>query len=82
MGRYSCIAENAYGKIEAHASIGLLRSRPPVIKKEPKSSIIHLGKSAKFDCKADGEPKPTITWFFDGSEILLTQNNKHYWVKL
>lgn len=57
-----------------------MRSKPPVIKEGPKSITIHLGQRAKFICKTYGEPRPTIAWFFDGSEILSTHNNKHYLV--
>lgn len=59
-----------------------MRSKPPIINEGPKPSIIHLGRRASFMCKSHGEPRPTVTWFFDGSEVFATQSNNRYSVKI
>uniref|UniRef100_A0A915CWS8 Ig-like domain-containing protein n=1 Tax=Ditylenchus dipsaci TaxID=166011 RepID=A0A915CWS8_9BILA len=69
VGSYTCEAVNTHGRIESTATISLIRSSPPVIVEGPKGQTVKVGHRAKFVCKARGEPKPAITWFFDGSEI-------------
>lgn len=69
VGYYSCEAWNNLDKIHSGAQIGMIQSQAPVIIEGPQSSHIALGERAIFRCKAHGDPKPTITWFFDGIEI-------------
>ncbi|KAI1712438.1 immunoglobulin i-set domain-containing protein [Ditylenchus destructor] len=69
VGTYACEAVNVHGRIRSVARIGLIKSSPPVITEGPKSATVRVGQRALFKCKAKGEPRPDITWFFDGSEI-------------
>lgn len=69
IGYYSCEAWNNLGRIESGAQIGIIRSHPPIITEGPQTSRTNLGEKAVFICKARGDPKPSVTWFFDGTEI-------------
>lgn len=80
VGYYSCKAWNNLGEIQSGAQIGMIQSQAPVITDSPQTSRINLGERAIFRCKAHGDPKPTITWFFDGTEIPPELKN-HFRVK-
>ncbi|KAE9547992.1 hypothetical protein FO519_008799, partial [Halicephalobus sp. NKZ332] len=69
IGEYKCEAFNHYGRIETKANIKVIRSSPPVIIDPPRSLEARVGEYVTFRCSARGEPKPFVTWFFNGSEI-------------
>uniref|UniRef100_A0A914YB12 Ig-like domain-containing protein n=1 Tax=Panagrolaimus superbus TaxID=310955 RepID=A0A914YB12_9BILA len=69
VGIYKCEAFNQYGRIESAANIKAIHSSPPVIIDAPKSVQVRPGENVHFRCTARGEPKPSITWFFNGSEL-------------
>ncbi|EFO27644.2 hypothetical protein LOAG_00844 [Loa loa] len=69
VGKYTCIAENAYGRIETSAEAHLVSSSPPVITESPEDQKVLAGSTVTFRCRADGEPHPFITWFLNGGEI-------------
>lgn len=75
--RYTCIAENAYGRIETSAETHLVPSLPPVITESPENQRVPLGSTVKFLCRAYGEPRPFITWFLNGGEISLLKGHFH-----
>uniref|UniRef100_F1KRF1 Peroxidasin n=2 Tax=Ascaris TaxID=6251 RepID=F1KRF1_ASCSU len=77
VGIYSCVAENKFGRIEASASIELIASSPPLIIEPPESQIVEEGSTVTLRCKANAEPRPTITWFFDGSVIPMLRGHFH-----
>ncbi|VDO24035.1 unnamed protein product [Brugia timori] len=78
IGKYTCIAENAYGRIETSAEARLVSSSPPVITESPENQKVSLGSTVTFRCRADGEPRPFITWFFNGGEISILKG--HFYV--
>ncbi|XP_059046509.1 cell adhesion molecule Dscam2 isoform X27 [Achroia grisella] len=59
-GNYTCIAENAAGK-QSHTST-LTINVPPRWILEPTDKAFAQGSDAKVECKADGFPKPQVTW--------------------
>ncbi|VDM47303.1 unnamed protein product [Toxocara canis] len=67
VGIYSCVAENAFGRVEASASMQLIASSPPLIVEGPQSQTVKEGSTVTLRCQARAEPRPEITWFFDGS---------------
>ncbi|VDK19529.1 unnamed protein product, partial [Anisakis simplex] len=77
VGEYSCVAENVVGRIEASASIELIASSPPVIAEGPESQTVDEGATVHFKCKAKAQPRPAITWFFEGSEISMLRGHFH-----
>ncbi|XP_076672509.1 Down syndrome cell adhesion molecule 1 isoform X14 [Andrena cerasifolii] len=59
-GRYKCIATNAAG---SHSHTALLSVNvPPRWILEPTDKAFAQGSDARVECKADGFPKPQVTW--------------------
>ncbi|KAL2089466.1 hypothetical protein ACEWY4_014154 [Coilia grayii] len=69
-GRYSCIARNAAGS--AHRHVHLSVQEPPVIQMHPASLDVILNNPITLPCKAEGTPRPTISWQKEGINILTT----------
>ncbi|XP_039227468.1 Down syndrome cell adhesion molecule-like protein Dscam2 isoform X4 [Drosophila yakuba] len=59
-GSYSCVAENQAG--QATYSANLQVNVPPRWILEPTDKAFAQGSDAKVECKADGFPKPQVTW--------------------
>ncbi|XP_050665035.1 cell adhesion molecule Dscam2 isoform X2 [Leptidea sinapis] len=59
-GNYTCIVQNAAGRAEHVAN--LVVNVPPRWILEPTDKAFAQGSDAKVECKADGFPKPQVTW--------------------
>ncbi|XP_059621855.1 cell adhesion molecule Dscam2 [Phlebotomus argentipes] len=59
-GNYTCWAENSAGSV--HQSAQLHVNVPPRWILEPTDKAFAQGSNAKVECKADGFPKPQVTW--------------------
>ncbi|XP_049309219.1 Down syndrome cell adhesion molecule-like protein Dscam2 isoform X14 [Bactrocera dorsalis] len=59
-GNYTCIASNSAGRAEHSAE--LIVNVPPRWILEPTDKAFAQGSDAKVECKADGFPKPQVTW--------------------
>ncbi|XP_055624206.1 cell adhesion molecule Dscam2 isoform X48 [Toxorhynchites rutilus septentrionalis] len=59
-GNYTCVAENAAGKAEYTSQ--LVVKVPPRWILEPTDKAFAQGSNAKVECKADGFPKPQVSW--------------------
>ncbi|XP_044571455.1 Down syndrome cell adhesion molecule-like protein Dscam2 isoform X7 [Drosophila ananassae] len=59
-GRYTCIASNLAGTTTY--SVDLTVNVPPRWILEPTDKAFAQGSDAKVECKADGFPKPQVTW--------------------
>ncbi|XP_039227487.1 Down syndrome cell adhesion molecule-like protein Dscam2 isoform X22 [Drosophila yakuba] len=59
-GNYSCVASNNAGNVSSSAE--LLVNVPPRWILEPTDKAFAQGSDAKVECKADGFPKPQVTW--------------------
>lgn len=67
-GFYECIAKNASGK--ATSKCELLVNAPGRIVEAPVSANdLTPGKSPKFTCKYDGNPRPDVKWFKGSKQI-------------
>ncbi|XP_059046503.1 cell adhesion molecule DSCAM isoform X21 [Achroia grisella] len=60
IGNYTCIAENDAGH-SSHSAV-LNVNVPPRWILEPTDKAFAQGSDAKVECKADGFPKPQVTW--------------------
>ncbi|XP_071524649.1 peroxidasin homolog isoform X1 [Panulirus ornatus] len=75
-GEYICRAQNPAGMQEASATLYVRDKVAPVIRKEPRDTSSVSGQEVIIlPCKADGRPKPVISWRKDGH--ILESNNKH-----
>ncbi|KQS70968.1 LOW QUALITY PROTEIN: uncharacterized protein Dere_GG10759 [Drosophila erecta] len=59
-GNYSCVATNNAGAIIQSAMLAV--NVPPRWILEPTDKAFAQGSDAKVECKADGFPKPQVTW--------------------
>ncbi|XP_046866014.1 Down syndrome cell adhesion molecule-like protein Dscam2 isoform X29 [Drosophila willistoni] len=59
-GVYSCIAQNPAGRAVYQAELQV--NVPPRWILEPTDKAFAQGSDAKVECKADGFPKPQVTW--------------------
>ncbi|XP_014598815.1 PREDICTED: Down syndrome cell adhesion molecule-like protein Dscam2 isoform X29 [Polistes canadensis] len=59
-GEYTCIASNVAGGTSYSASLAV--NVPPRWILEPTDKAFAQGSDARVECKADGFPKPQITW--------------------
>ncbi|XP_034142431.1 Down syndrome cell adhesion molecule-like protein Dscam2 isoform X35 [Drosophila guanche] len=59
-GNYSCVAENQAGRAIYAAELQV--NVPPRWILEPTDKAFAQGSDAKVECKADGFPKPQVTW--------------------
>ncbi|XP_056643974.1 cell adhesion molecule Dscam2 isoform X2 [Diorhabda sublineata] len=59
-GNYTCIAANKAGSVSFTASLNVYV--PPRWILEPTDKAFAQGSDAVVECKADGFPKPTVTW--------------------
>ncbi|XP_046725155.1 basement membrane-specific heparan sulfate proteoglycan core protein isoform X3 [Silurus meridionalis] len=60
-GAYRCVASNPYGVTHSIASL--------IVRELPKTTVtptgpvrVNVGKPIKLECKAAGEPQPSVTW--------------------
>nr|XP_036670184.1 Down syndrome cell adhesion molecule-like protein Dscam2 isoform X44 [Drosophila suzukii] len=60
VGNYSCVAENRAGVVNHTAELKV--NVPPRWILEPTDKAFAQGSDAKVECKADGFPKPQVTW--------------------
>ncbi|XP_036142526.1 Down syndrome cell adhesion molecule-like protein Dscam2 isoform X37 [Monomorium pharaonis] len=59
-GEYTCIASNAAGSVSHSATLDV--NVPPRWILEPTDKAFAQGSDARVECKADGFPKPQVTW--------------------
>ncbi|XP_050293161.1 roundabout homolog 2 [Anthonomus grandis grandis] len=74
-GLYICNAENIVGSIFAKAS--LVVNSPPVFVERPKDQKASLNGVVEFHCSAIGNPKPSVFWSKEGSQILMFSDNSN-----
>ncbi|XP_059477740.1 cell adhesion molecule Dscam2 isoform X42 [Neocloeon triangulifer] len=60
VGKYTCVAKNAAGA--SNFTTNLRVNVPPRWILEPTDKAFAQGSNAKVECKADGFPKPQVTW--------------------
>uniref|UniRef100_A0A0N5AVI9 Peroxidase n=1 Tax=Syphacia muris TaxID=451379 RepID=A0A0N5AVI9_9BILA len=75
-GRYTCIAENDHGWIEASADISLFKGIAPEIVQVPSSVTVTVGETAMFKCSANAESQSTIFWNFNNRTVQTVEG--HY----
>ncbi|XP_028048388.2 Down syndrome cell adhesion molecule-like protein Dscam2 isoform X30 [Monomorium pharaonis] len=59
-GEYSCVASNLVGSVSRSATLSV--NVPPRWILEPTDKAFAQGSDARVECKADGFPKPQVTW--------------------
>ncbi|XP_043478428.1 Down syndrome cell adhesion molecule-like protein Dscam2 isoform X21 [Leptopilina heterotoma] len=59
-GEYTCVASNLAGSVSRTAALDI--NVPPRWILEPTDKAFAQGSDARVECKADGFPKPQVTW--------------------
>ncbi|EDX03326.1 GD23092 [Drosophila simulans] len=68
-GEYSCEADNVVGAITAMGTLTVYA--PPKFIQRPASKSVELGADTSFECRAIGNPKPTIFWTIKNNSTLI-----------
>ncbi|CAL1534035.1 unnamed protein product [Lymnaea stagnalis] len=69
-GTYFCTWSNQYGTDAEQASLVVDgQPRSPIIIRRPADATVTEGGSLTLTCSGDGNPKPTVTWSRDGSQL-------------
>ncbi|XP_024598026.1 neuronal cell adhesion molecule isoform X3 [Neophocaena asiaeorientalis asiaeorientalis] len=66
-GNYQCIAKNALGAI--HHTISVTVKAAPYWIIAPQNLVLSPGEDGTLICRANGNPKPRISWLFNGVPI-------------
>ncbi|XP_061495942.1 neuronal cell adhesion molecule isoform X8 [Rhineura floridana] len=68
-GKYKCIASNLLGS--AHHVITVTVEAAPYWIREPTNLVLSPGESGSLICRANGKPKPSISWLANGVAIAI-----------
>ncbi|XP_053263268.1 neuronal cell adhesion molecule isoform X15 [Podarcis raffonei] len=68
-GKYKCIASNLLGS--AHHVITVTVKAAPYWIREPTNLVLSPGESGSLICRANGKPKPSISWLSNGVPIAI-----------
>ncbi|XP_068151566.1 roundabout homolog 2 isoform X1 [Drosophila tropicalis] len=68
-GEYSCEADNVVGAITAMGTLTVYA--PPKFIQRPASKSVELGADTSFECRASGNPKPTMFWTIKNNSTLI-----------
>ncbi|KAF6202601.1 hypothetical protein GE061_002999 [Apolygus lucorum] len=74
-GVYICDASNVVGAITARATL-TVHSAPEFVVK-PMDAAVSLNGIAQFDCVAKGNPRPSVFWTREGSQLLMFPGNSY-----
>ena len=66
---------NRYNSITKKAVLLLINPGPPVVEEKPGNKTVNEGNNVTFQCRATGNPFPTLSWTKDG--ITISQNSKN-----
>nr|XP_039266508.1 muscle M-line assembly protein unc-89-like [Styela clava] len=61
-----CVSASSQGLFSPDSLFGSMGSsgdRPPQFTNQPRPQVVEEAESVTFDCKVDGSPKPTVSWF-------------------
>ena len=75
LGFYTCVSENRAGSAEKFWKIEVY-IEPSFIWTPQATTSPLLGEAVELECEAEGNPKPEIIWFKDGSIITEANNNR------
>ncbi|XP_022808570.1 B-cell receptor CD22-like, partial [Stylophora pistillata] len=73
-GQYSCDGTNGVGTGERKTAFLLVNYKPQLVTVTPDPAEVELGQSITLTCEADGFPKPSYSWKFNGAAIGDRQN--------
>ncbi|XP_054083127.1 roundabout homolog 2 [Zeugodacus cucurbitae] len=68
-GEYSCEADNVVGAISAMGTLTVFA--PPKFIQRPLSKSIELGADTSFECRASGNPRPTLFWTIKNNRTII-----------
>uniref|UniRef100_A0ABM0MKZ6 Hemicentin-1-like n=1 Tax=Saccoglossus kowalevskii TaxID=10224 RepID=A0ABM0MKZ6_SACKO len=66
-GVYTCTATNAVGTVYTTATLDVLSM--PTFTYSQENQRVNEGTSILLKCRADGNPKPTMSWFYNGIQL-------------
>ncbi|XP_014210778.1 peroxidasin homolog [Copidosoma floridanum] len=69
--RYVCQARNSHGYAETSADLSVVgeEHHPPRLTYQPQDMEVELGAIVELACRAEGQPRPKVSWRKDGSAL-------------
>ncbi|CAD6214578.1 GSCOCG00004124001-RA-CDS [Cotesia congregata] len=80
-GTYLCSLENAASGVMEIQNITVDVTVPPTFIKKPSNQNCPNGKTARFECQAEGVPTPKIYWLKDAKNITINGGRKTIYIK-
>ncbi|CAH1249861.1 OBSCN [Branchiostoma lanceolatum] len=75
-GEDQCAADLAVEKVDTEAELVKPAQVSPAFIKDLRNQSTPEGRSARFECRIQGRPDPTVTWYKNGTELKETSDFK------
>ncbi|XP_017287235.1 peroxidasin isoform X2 [Kryptolebias marmoratus] len=75
-GLYECQAVNAVGTVRAAVQLSIEQRVTPVFTNAPRDQTVEAGQDVQIPCRAQGQPRPVLTWNKDGVQV--TESGKFH----
>lgn len=75
-GQYLCLAENDYGSDKLLITLSVVAYPSRILEPKLREMKVYTGNKVELDCKAEGRPKPMISWILANRTQLRGQNTE------
>ncbi|XP_077016894.1 immunoglobulin superfamily member 10 [Tamandua tetradactyla] len=69
-GQYSCSASNPLGTDHLQVTLSVVSYPPRVLERRTKEITAHSGSTVELKCRAEGRPRPTISWILANQTVV------------
>ncbi|XP_054441264.1 immunoglobulin superfamily member 10 [Pteronotus mesoamericanus] len=74
-GQYLCSASNPFGIDRLHVTLSVVSYPPRILERHTKEITVHSGNAVQLQCKAEGRPRPMISWIL-ANQTVLSESSK------
>ncbi|XP_054556708.1 immunoglobulin superfamily member 10 [Talpa occidentalis] len=69
-GQYLCSASNQFGTDHLHVTLSVVSYPPRILESQTKQITAHSGSTVELKCRAEGRPKPVISWILANQTVV------------